>query len=422
MWQTFTDGFAFLSSQSWAGFLALFWFTILFDVPRYTLPFIAAAFFGPRSEKPAHLASDIGKVSVILAGHNEADAIERCVRSFHEQSCPPDEIVVVSDGSTDGMPEKLRELQSQGVIDQAHCTQLRAGKSAACNLGERWATGDIIIIADCDCTYHRHSLKRILAPFSDPEIGAVSGNIMVRNVAHGLITRFQAIEYLISISLGKQASAMTEQVTCVSGAFGAFRRLAIQGANGNDVGGGEDLDLTMRLRKGGWRIAFAPEAICYTDTPATFGALVRQRFRWERDAVRIRYRKHGDLMNPASENFKLTELVHELEFLIFHIVGAAVLPVYIVWLFLTYGNFALTILLSVQLGLFVLDFLSFLLAALATPRANALPLLAYTPAYSLFSGFVMRNVRLAAYIEEWLFNASADDEYLPAKVRITRRW
>jgi len=421
MWSVLSDGYSFLTSQSLAGLLSLFWFTMLFDLPRYGFAFITAAFV-QKSSRSINGNCDIGKVSVIIAGHNEENAIERCVRSFHEQSRPPDEIVVVSDGSTDHMPDKLRELRNKGVIDQVHCTDLRAGKSAAGNLGERWATGDILVIADCDCTYERHALKHILAPFTDPGVGAVSGNILVRNAAISLITTFQAIEYLISISLGKRAAALFDQVTCVSGAFGAFRRTAMNSVNGMDVGGGEDLDLTLQLRKIGWDIEFASDAICYTDTPPTFGALVRQRFRWERDAVRIRYRKHADLLNPFSSNFKLAELFHEAEFFVFHILGAMILPVYVTWLFMTYGDLAIMILLSVQMGLFLMDVLAFMLAAWATPKANSLALLPYMLGYSFFNGFVMRNVRLAAYLQEWLFNASADDEYLPEKVRLARRW
>jgi len=422
VWSLISDGFNFLSSQSWAGLMSLFWFTILFDVPRYMLSFLAATISSPIRRIPVESACDLGKVSAVLAGHNEADGIERCVRSLHEQSRRPDEIIVVSDGSTDEMSAKLQQLCKEGIVDQAHCTQLRGGKSAALNLGERYATGDIIIIADCDSTYHRHALRNILKPLIDPAVGAVSGSILVRNAAQTLITKFQAIEYLINISLGKQASALNDQVTCVSGAFGAFRRSALESVNGVDVGGGEDFDLTLKLRKAGWKVEFAPEAICYTDTPTTLRALIRQRLRWERDTVRLRYRKHIDLVNPFSRKFKLTELLHEVEFFVFDMGGAVILPIYIVWLFLTYGELALTILLAVQAGLFFLDLLSFILAALSTPWVRVMNLLPYTLGYSFFCGFMMRNVRLAAYFQEWLFNASASDEYLPAKIRLTRRW
>ena len=421
---TVADGLNYLMSQSGASLLALFWFTVIFEVPRYSLAFIAATFFGasrPRSYETV-VETFAPSVSVIVAGHNEADAIERCIMSLREQSLPPDEIVVISDGSRDAMPERLRDLQARGLIDQAHCTDLRAGKSAGVNLGKRFATGDIVVNVDCDCSYDRHALKAIIEPFRDPTIGAVSGNILVRNPGASLVATFQAIEYLVSISLGKRASALTDHVVCVSGAFGAFRREAIAEVGGLDAGGGEDLDVTLRLRKAGWSIRFASDAICYTDVPTAFSALVKQRFRWERDAVRIRYRKHGDLMNPLSDRLDLKEVAHEIEFLVFNVIGAAVLPFYILWLCLTYGSLAPLVLLAAQAGLLVLDSLSFVLAALATPKARSWPLFPFVFGFGLFNGFVMRFVRLAAYLQEWLFNASVKDTYVPEKVQILRKW
>ena len=402
--------------------MGLFWFTIIFEIPRYTIAFVSAALLAGRVHRAGRTAADTGTVTVVVIGHNEETGIRRCVLSLREQSRAPDEIIVVSDGSTDRMPTVLADLQREGLIDQAHCTELRGGKSAGINLAERWASGDIVINVDCDCSYDRHALRRVLAPFEDPAVGAVSGNILVRNPTAGLVATFQAIEYLISISLGKQASALIDQVVCVSGAFGAFRREALEAVNGIDVGGGEDLDLTLKLRKAGWKVRFAPDAICYTDTPDTLRALTSQRFRWERDAVRLRYRKHLDLMNPFAENFRLSELLHELEFIVFQILGAVVLPFYVIWLFVSYGELGLAFLIAAQFGLMVLDLFVFVLAAWSTPKAVSLPLLPYLPGYSLFNGLHMRFVRLAAYLQEWIFNASAADNYVPEKVRLLRKW
>ncbi len=72
----------------------------------------------------------------------------------------------------------------------------------------------------------------------------------------------------------------------VSGAFGAFRRTALDSVNGLDVGGGEDLDVTIRMRCAGWRMGFAADAICYTDVPDTMRSFLSLRYRWEGDAMR----------------------------------------------------------------------------------------------------------------------------------------
>ena len=421
MWQAASDGMTYLLSQSGESLLRLFWFVAIFEIPRYTLGFVAVAALSFRPKRRRSLAVGADRVTVLIAGHNEEDSIERCVQSLREQSRPPDEIIVVSDGSTDRMPEKLRQLQERGLIKEGHCTQVRSGKSAGVNLALRRATGDVVINVDCDCTFDRHALKRIIEPFADPRVGAVAGNIVVGNADRSVITRFQAIEYLISISQGKQAADLTDQMTCVSGAFGAFRRAALERVGGLDAGGGEDLDVTLRLRQAGWRTLFAPEAICYTNAPETLAVLVRQRFRWERDAVQLRYRKHRNLLNPFSSRFSIPELLHEIEFAVFNVGSAIIFPIYIVWLFATYGDLAVVILVGAQVGMLVLDSATFMLAALVTPQVKALALAPYVPGYSLFNGFVMRFVRLAAYVQEWVVEASYRDTYVPSKVHRVRR-
>jgi len=422
MWSVISDGYDYLSAQSGTSLLLLFWVVVLFEVPRYVLLFLTASVVGVRGSLHRDRGPFTGRVSMVIAGHNEADAVQKCVRCLREQSRQPDEIVVVSDGSTDEMPARLRALQRQGLIDQAHVTELRAGKAAATNLASRHATGDILINVDLDCSFDRDAIKNILVPFADPRIGAVSGNLLVRDPTANVITAFQAIEYLISISLGKIGALLTDQVVCVSGAFGAFRREALASVGGLDIGGGEDLDCTIRMRKAGWRIGFAPDAIAYTQVPPTLTALIRQRFRWERDALRLRYRKHAEQMNPLSRRFVFSEFLHEMEFILFHILAAVAMPFYIVWLVLTYGGLAPMILLAAQSALILLDGLAFAIAAITTPKAKSLALLPYIVGFSLFTGLFMRFVRLAAYLQEWIFDASSKDTYVPEKVHLMRRW
>lgn len=417
------DGIDFLltvMSRNFSGVMVLFWYTFIFELPRYGCSFFAVLFMKEAEDVAAEDLRPLGRVSILLVGHNEADAVEACVRNLWEQSLTPDEIVVVSDGSTDKMEKKLSELMRKGLIHRAHCTDLRAGKSAGVNLAMRLASGDILINVDCDCSFDRHALKRLVQTFEDREVGAATGNILVRNPSESLIASFQAIEYLISISLGRRVLAMINQVTCASGAFSAFRRTALEEVGGLDSGGGEDLDVTLRLRRAGWQIAYAGEAVCYTSVPASLAALTRQRFRWERDAVRLRYRKHINFLNPFSSQFRLKELFHELEFLFFNVFGAAVLPIYCIWLFANYGELAIVLLASVQAGLAVFDILFVLVAAHVTPKSPSLQLLPYVFGYSFFYGFFMRFMRLAAYLQEWLFDASYKDQYVPDKVHLVR--
>jgi cellulose synthase/poly-beta-1,6-N-acetylglucosamine synthase-like glycosyltransferase len=419
MWGIFDDGFTYLTSQSWQSLIALFWFVIIFELPRYTITFVTAGLLLPFHKRPMSLRAR-HRFTTVIAGHNEADSIERCVRALHEQSWPPDEIIVVSDGSTDEMTRRLRELRRLGLVHIVHSTQLRAGKAAAINLAIKSATGDIIVNVDCDCTLDRFAFETICQPFSDPDMGAVAGNIVVRNPKASFVTGYQSLEYLVILSLGKRGGNISDTVVCASGAFSAFRKQALEAVTGFDAGGGEDLDLTLRIRKAGWGVYFAPEAICYTDVPETLGALVRQRFRWERDAIRLRFRKHRDQIAPLSPRLQRLELLHQLEYLTFDVGAAVAMPFYLLWLFTTYGDTAPSILIAAQLGMFALDIVTLCLAALTLPKVLSLRHLFYMPAYSVLNSYFMRFVRLAAYFQEWIFTASYRDSYVPAKVHRQR--
>lgn len=413
------EAYDYIRAQSFDSLLVLFWFVAIFEIPRYFLLFAVTAFL-PRRRPTAGHADREHMVSAVVVGHSEQRKVETCVRALHEQSRPPDEIVVLSDGSTDAMAERVGALSRQGLIDSAHATELRSGKAAGLNLGARVAEGEIIVFVDCDCTFDRHAIRNILRRFADPDVGAVAGSVLVRNEKASLLTGLQAIEYLIAISLGKQAMDRLDLVSCISGAFGAFRREAYEENGGYDAEGGEDLDLTLSLRESGWAIRFAEDAVCYTDVPQTRAALVRQRGRWERDAIRLRYRKHGYLMNPFSLRFSWREWVHEMEFLVFNVLAAILLPFYVAWLIVTYGGFGFSVLAGAQLALFCLDLAVFAMAASVTPHVRTGPLVPYVPGFSLYYGYFMRWIRLSAYAQEWILHASRRDEFVPEKVQKAR--
>jgi cellulose synthase/poly-beta-1,6-N-acetylglucosamine synthase-like glycosyltransferase len=118
-----------------------------------------------------------------------------------------------------------------------------SGKSAALNLGLTFCTGDLVIVGDIDTSFDRYAIERVIEPFVDPSVGGVSGNIGVRNYRTSVIASFQAIEYLITISLGRHLSDLLGIVLIASGAFAAFRRDALVAIGGWDVGPGEDANI-----------------------------------------------------------------------------------------------------------------------------------------------------------------------------------
>lgn len=415
--------FVMLGQFDWAGWLAMFWFMILLEIPRYTLSGIAifvSSFGGKRGPGvDEKRALDRLTISIVIAGHNEADAIEKCIRSLGEQTRRIDEIIFIDDGSTDGMREIINRYRQLGRIDIALSNQVRSGKAASCNLGFTLAKGDIIVNLDADCSYDCDAIEKLIEPFTDPRVGATTGALGVRNFDQSVVTAYQAIEYIVSIGMGKRALDMLDLVVCASGAFGAFRREALAQVGMLDPGPGEDFDLTMRLRRSGWKIRFAADSWCFTDTPATFAAIIRQRRRWDRDTIRTRMRKFRDALSPGRRSFSLLETFEQIEWLVLNVLVTIVFPIYVAWLFLVFGSGAIHILGAVALVYLVLDAISFAMALSICGRYDSrmvVSILPYLLTFGLYNGVFMRCVRLYAYYEEWVHRASTRDSYSPLRV------
>ncbi|MCR9219865.1 MAG: glycosyltransferase family 2 protein [Alphaproteobacteria bacterium] len=409
----------YLLSLNAQEFVRMFWHTLFIEIPRYLLPGALIA-LGHASHRPRRTVAGgptAPRVSVLLPGHNESARLELAVQSMRLQSRPPDQIIVIDDGSTDGMGALARRLKREGAIDLALSTRLRGGKSAAANLGLGYATGEVVVIADVDTTYDDDAFERLVAPFDDPACGAVSGNLGVRNWNEGLIARWQTIQYLLSISLGRRVTDMLGILYIVSGAFGAFRRTALEQVGGWDVGPGEDADITVKLRQAGWRVQFAPEAWALTDAPETLTALVRQRLRWNRSLVRIRLRKFGRILNPRRDAFLLRNAMGVLDVLFFQVVLAASFLSYLIWLFWTYGSFAWIAVAAVSMFYVGLGTIGFLAACAVSGDYGRLRLLPEAMTYGLFNSYFLRFVRLYAALDELIYRHSYDDDYVPQKVR-----
>jgi cellulose synthase/poly-beta-1,6-N-acetylglucosamine synthase-like glycosyltransferase len=406
----------------WEAWLAMFWFMILLEFPRYTLSGLAVFIYsftrGPTLTRADRAYLDSLKISVVVAGHNEADAMEKCLRSLSEQTRRIDEIIVIDDGSTDGMRQMIARLRRQGKIHMALCNQVRSGKPSSCNLGINLCSGDIIINLDADCSYDRDAIERLVEPFVDGEVGATTGSIGVRNFSFSSITSWQSIEYLISISMGKRVLNMLDMVVCASGAFGAFRREAMDQVGIMATGPGEDFEMTMRLRRCGWKIRLAPDAWCFTDVPPTLAALVRQRRRWDRDTIRVRMRRFRDVFRPG-RRFNTLETFEQIEFLVMNALVTLVFPVYVGWLFYAFGAGAIYILAFVALMYLALDTVGFLMSLRIAGRYDRHMVLAIAPyllTFNIFNGVLMRFVRLYAYYEEWVHRRSFQDSYSPSRV------
>jgi poly-beta-1,6-N-acetyl-D-glucosamine synthase len=271
-----------------------------------------------------------------VAGHNEVGTIRDCVESIDA-----DQVIVVDDGSTDGMWGVVGELRSERLVDNAIRLPIRSSKTTAINIALTSCTGEVVFIVDADTVLERDAIQRMLRYFADPHVAGVCGELQVRNETASLTTRFQAIEYAIAISMGRQVSDILDLMPNVSGAFGAFRRSALQRVGGLDMEVAEDAALTMKLRNAGYKIRFAPGAVGCTNVPETVTGLTLQRLRWDAGLITIWCRRCIGNISPLSPNFRLIEALLILDVLWFSIILPLVFPIYCVWLWSKIGEVVL---------------------------------------------------------------------------------
>jgi poly-beta-1,6-N-acetyl-D-glucosamine synthase len=423
-------GWYILSQMSTVELLILFWPCFFLDLPRYTLtkiPVLANELlkrFFPRLQRAdptflARLEAQAVPVTLVVGGYNEEDCMGMTIRSLLDGTYKNIEIIAVDDGSSDHTYVACRAEEKRDPRVRAFRCMRRSGKSSAVNLARSITHGEFIIVVDADTTFEPHAIENVLQPFADPRVGAVSGNLRVRNRFASLCAKFQAAEYLKCISTGRRWMSWAGYLSIASGAFGAFRRTAIESVGGWDVGPGEDADTTLKIRKKGHLIRFAPKAISYTNVPVTFRKLAKQRTRWNRNYVR-RLRKHRDVF--AIGKYDLGTHLNYFQGFLFRVVITFSILVYLFYLVFHFGSALPHVVVFVLFFYAMTNAFTLSVAVLLSPDIKEdLELLPLAPLLPFFRAF-LKFVRARAYFMEFL-RVAGFDPYVPARVqREVPRW
>jgi cellulose synthase/poly-beta-1,6-N-acetylglucosamine synthase-like glycosyltransferase len=388
---------------------------LIFDIPRYTLSLLSLAFLGMRRRRDGVPAGN-ASVSVIIPTFNGGSGLEPSIKSLHRQTLRPVEIIVVDDGSTDQTRAIAERARALGLVDVVICHGTRCGRSAAINAAARFASGDLLLTVDADTVFEPTAVARLAAEFDDPRVAGASCNIAISNERESLWTGLQSVEYLMSISAGRSTLDVVDAIACLSGACSMYRRDVFLRQGGLDVGPGEDLEYSLRLRRLGYLIRFVPEAWAETDGPANGISLLRQRARWDRDALRIRFMMYGEL-GFFHRLERLPDTLQRLDFIIFDLVPTLSLPFYLVYILLLMGNEAVLFLAAIYVLLLWISIFNMALAFALFNRSVGLFGLAATLIFPLYQGVYLKCGRFFSYSSEILFATSRYDDFVPPRVR-----
>jgi len=244
-------------------------------------------------------AKELPPISVIVPAYNEAKVIEEALASLAGVDYPDLEVVVVDDGSLDETLALASRWEGRhGSADFRIVTKRNGGKATALNTGIAVSKYPFVFCMDADSRLEPQTLRKAVQQFNDPSVGAIAGNVKVRNRG-SIITKLQALEYIEGLNLPRRAQGFMAAVNIVPGPVGLFRREALEEVGGYDTDTfAEDADLTLKLVAAGWKVVYEDAAIAWTEAPENWLDLVQQRYRWTRGILQALRKRKGLFFKP----------------------------------------------------------------------------------------------------------------------------
>lgn len=272
-------------------------------------------------------------ISILAPAYNEGATIIENVRSLLSLHYNNLELIVINDGSKDDTLEKLigaysLEKTSVSVTEKIKTKKIRGiykssnplfhkltvvdkengGKADALNVGINLSDKKYIVCIDVDCILEQDALLKLIKPFLEEtgkRVIATGGVIRIANsceirdgklvkvrLPKQFLPRVQTLEYIRAFLLGRMAWSRLNGLLIISGAFGAFdREIVIKAGGYNHKTVGEDMELIVRMRRYmhenniPYKVAYIPDPLCWTEAPATYKILSRQRNRWTRGTI-----------------------------------------------------------------------------------------------------------------------------------------
>jgi hyaluronan synthase len=237
------------------------------------------------------------KIAVLIPCYNEdTELVEQSIRTVLAAEGEK-QVLVIDDGSTNGVQARLRELEAELPIQVHEFSENRGKREALHHATTTMLDDDVdfVVTIDSDTILEPDALVRVVEPLLDPKIGASTGDVLLLNERQNLLTRMIGTYYWVGLNIYKQAQSVIRSVVCCSGCLAAYKatllrevidEFASQRFLGEACTHSEDRHLTNLVLKRGYDVVYVSEAVSWTETPATVRGFLRQQRRWKRGYIR----------------------------------------------------------------------------------------------------------------------------------------
>ena len=237
------------------GMRALFWMSLALIWYAYAgYPLLLWAF---ARRRPVQKAPWLPSVSVVIAAHNEEVNLPRKLEALRAVDYPQRllQVIIVSDGSTDGTPALLSA--SQPFVTPV-IVPSPVGKAEALNRGVAQATGAVLVFLDARQSLEPDAIAELVSCLADPAVGAVSGELHLQT-AEGLPSPDGLGIYWKLEKLTRRLESASGSVVGVTGAIYAMRRELYQPIPPGTLL--DDVLIPMQVARQGKRVLFDGGAI-----------------------------------------------------------------------------------------------------------------------------------------------------------------
>jgi glycosyltransferase involved in cell wall biosynthesis len=215
-------------------------------------PVLLLGLAGMRRDRRASAEVDapLPAVSLIVAAYAEEEVIADRVANLKALDYPRElvEVIVACDGSPDATPARARAGGADNVLELP-----RGGKIRAQDAAVRQASGELVAFSDANAIWEPAALRALVAPFADPRVGYVCGQVRFVNDEG---TNQEGVYWRYEMAI----RGLESRIRSVTGGNGAIYATRKESYLFVDPIMGHDLSLPFNLVKRGWRALYAPGA------------------------------------------------------------------------------------------------------------------------------------------------------------------